>query len=784
LLRRPGFAVTAIVILGTGIAANTAVFSVVDTVLLKPLPYPNPDRLVTVMEASGSKSERASLIAPIRLDDWNRLNRTFEAIGGSYSENVTDTTGDEPDRLVGRRVSPRYFSVFGAKPVIGRTFVPEEEIAGGPAAVVISYGLWSRRFNQGPEVIGRRLILKGEPFTVVGVMPQEFASSNIDIWLPAALAPFLMQMRDARFYSGVGRLKPGVTLAQAQDDLGRVQRDLGQQFPPTDKDWSAEVGDLKEARVGSYRESLVFILAAVTLLLVIAVANISGLMLSQLQVRERELAIRNSIGATRGQLVGTVLREVLLIAIAGVVLGLVLDVWSLRAFRSLFTDLPRSEAFHLDWRALGFASLAGVVSAILFGVWPAFRATRKDLVSVLSHTGRGIARDSRSQHVLVAGQFALSVLLLSGTGLMLRSYYNLQHVELGFDPSHDVTFHVGAAWNEDRNRVGQLQKALVQRFERIPGVVAAGFSNFLPASSATLRSQIRLRENARTDEAGLISVGERSIGGAYTSALSVPILAGTTCPQLEKLDTGTPKALVNRRFGELYGNGQNLVGQHFHWTQDSATTPETEIVGVVGDIREDNLRSTPVPYVYSCLPAGGWPDPEYVVRAQGSPQELSREIRAAVHDVDPTRAIFGMQPLQQELDSTLEQTRLQMGLISMFGGAAIFLAAIGLYGLITLAVTARTKEIGIRLALGAAPRRIVSDVVMQVVWLLGLGTAVGLVLVFAVQRELGSVVFGVSPLDPTTLAAALGVLVIAATLATYLPARRAAKVDPLTAMRD
>jgi putative ABC transport system permease protein len=722
---------------------------------------------------------------------WNQRNRTFEAIAGSYSENLTEISGDEPERLTGRRVSPRYFSVFGAKPLVGRTFTPEEEVTGGPLSAVISYGLWMRRYHQSPNVIGRRLVLKGQgqppqdrAFTIAGVMPAEFANSDIDIWIPAQLSSFLMQMRDARFYSGVGRLKPGVSIAQAHEDLDRVQRDLGQEFPQTDKDWAAMIASLKEARTGSYREPLLFILAAVSLLLLIAVANIAGLMLSQLQMRERELAIRNSIGATRIQVIGTVLREVLLIAFTGVALACMLDVWGLRLLSSVFSTLPRSVEVALDWRALLFASFAGVLSAVLSGVWPAIRATRADVAVVLSHSGRSLAGEGRSQRLLVAGQFALAVLLLSTTGLMLRSYYNLQHVEIGFDPSHELTFHVGAAWNEDRGRVGQMQKNLVEQLEQIPGVLAAGFSNFLPASDATLRYQIQLQEVARTEDSGKISVGERGIGGDYLQALNASVAVGESCPLIDKVTPAAPKALVNRRFADLYSKGRNLVGMHFHWNEDRPDTPATEVVGILADVREDNLRTAPVPYVYSCIVPGGWPDPEYVVRAQGDPRGLVQAIRAAVHDVDSGRAIFGMKSLQEELDSSLDETRLQTGMISAFGIGAVGLAAIGLYGLVTLAVASRTKEIGIRLALGANPARILREVVARVAILLLFGTIAGVVLMLIAQRELRSIIFGVSPLDLLTLGGMLTILLTAAAVATIVPARRAAKTDPLIAMRD
>jgi putative ABC transport system permease protein len=316
LLRRPAYATTAILMLALGIGATTALFSVVDTVLLKPLPYPQPDRLVTVMEASPSKDKKVSLLAPARIEDWNQMNQTFQAVAGSYTENVTDTSGPEPERLAGRRVSPRFFDVYAAAPLIGRTFTHEEDIDGGPSAAVISDGLWIRRYGQDLGVLGKRLVLAGKGYTIVGVMPKELAAPAVDLWIPAQTNPALMRIRQARFYSGIARMKPGVTMPQAQADLARVQSQLGERFPQTDKDWSALVGDLKEQRVGDYRRTLFLVFGAVGMLLLIAVANIAGLTLAQLHQRQREMAIRSSVGASRAQVIAAVMREVLLIAFA------------------------------------------------------------------------------------------------------------------------------------------------------------------------------------------------------------------------------------------------------------------------------------------------------------------------------------------------------------------------------------------------------------------------------------------------------------------------------------
>src|SRR6185503_3644990 len=728
---RPWFTLSAVLILGAGIAATTGVFSVVDTAVLRPLPYPNPDRLVMVLEANTAKSDAAGLLAPVRLEDWNRLNRSFSAISGSYNENMTETSGDLPERLPALRVAPRFFSVYATHAAVGRTPTSEEEAFGGPSAVVISDGFWARRFQRRADVTSQHLMLGGQRYAIVGVMPATFAvgGAGVDLWIPAQFAPGMLAARDARFLTGIGRMKPGVRLAAAQRDLSRVQAELGQAFPRTDKDWSAQLTDLKGARTAQVRQPLLFILGSVGMLLLIALANTAGLMLTHLQRRETELAIRGLLGATRLQVVAAVVQEILIIAAAAVVLASVTDVVLLRMARASLASLPRASELAIDWRALIVASLCGMCAAVVCGALPAWRATRRGIAATVTRIGRGTSSDSRSQRALVGGQIAVATVLLCSTALMLRSYHNLTHEDPGFDAGRSVTFHVGAGWGEDRAAVARMQLELLNAFRNIPGVTNAGFANFLPASNATIRYQVDLGAGAASDRANgrdHLTVGERSITDGYLPALGAHMAAGTTCPNLAVVQANAPKVLVNRRFVQEYAGGRNVVGQLMHWTTDRPTMPASEIVGVVDDVREDNLRTPAVPYVYSCIVAGGWPDPEYVVRTNGNPRALLAAIRGAVHDVAPARAVFGLMTLQDDLDDTLDQTRLQTTVIAAFGLAAVALAVIGLYGLVALAVATRRREIGIRIALGASPRRVVGEVAAHVGWLLAGGAVVGL----------------------------------------------------------
>lgn len=787
LLRRPGYTVTAVLMLVLGIGATTALFSLVDTVLLKQLPYPQADRLVTVMEASPAKDKKLSLMAPGRIEDWNQLNQTFEVIAGSYSENVTDTSGAEPDRLAARRVSPRFFAVYGSQPVLGRTFTKEEEIDGSPTSAVISFGFWTRRYGQAADAIGKRLVLGGKGFTVVGVMPKEFAAPAIDLWVPAQIAPSLMRIREARFFSGVGRMKPGVTIQQAQGDLARVQRQLGEQYPRSDKDWSAMVGDLKEQRVGDYRRTLFLVFGAVGMLLLIAVANIAGLTLAQLHKREREMAIRSSVGASRGQVVSTVMREVLLIALAGAALGGVAAAVGVNMMAKAFADMPRMAELSFDWRALLFAATVSLLGGILFGVIPAVQATRTDLAPVLAESSRSVSGGGGTlQRGLVVAQLAVTVLLLASAGLLLRSYYNLSRTDAGFNTINTITFHVGAAWSEDRPRIGRLQQAILAELERFPGVESAGITNFLPATGATLNYQVTVEGLTQNQENGVFTTGYRNVSPGYLPSLQIPLLAGEWCRSTDTFDFAKPvatKTLVNRRFAEIYGSGQNLIGRHLHFVQASPRALPAEIVGIVGDVKEDGLSAEPAPYIYECQQLGSWPDPEYVARTQGDPASLLRQIPKIVRGLDASRAVFGVKLLDSVVDAALEQPRLNARFVGVFATAAMLLASVGLYSLITLLVTARTREIGVRIALGANPGQIMALVFTGAGWLLATGIGIGLGLTLAAERAIKSALFGVSPLDALTLGGAVLLLAVVSMLAVLLPARRAASIDPLDAIR-
>ena len=786
LRRRPAFLAAAVLTLGLGGGITIAVFALVNTVLVKPLPFPNGEDLVMVYESSPSGRERTSLLAPGRLEEWNRQNQTFVAISGSYSENVTDTSAAEPERLDGRRVAPRFFAVFGMRPLAGRTFVDEEEQANGPGAAMISERFWTRRFARDPSAVGRALVIGGRSYAIVGVMPGAFipgafASAATDVWLPAQFSPFLLRQRNARFLTGVGRLRPGVTVEAGSRDLAAVQAELGRQFPETDARWSSETRPMKDARIGASRKGLVLVFGAVLTLWLIAVANIAGLTLVQVHRRARELAIRAALGASRARVVSTVIREGLLIAFIGGAVAMGLAVWLVSAMPAVLSRTPRINELALDWWIAGAGALTSVFAACVFSLVPALAGTRLGLTRVMAGGSRGVAGGRHQlQRVLVVTQVALSVLLVGSATLLIRSYYNLANVETGFDATNAVTFHVGARWDEDRSRIRLLQQQLIANLQQLPHVQAAGMTNFLPATGATLRYAVTVDGLTGPNADGTMTVGTRMISGGYLRAIRAPLLAGAWCPD----PTTDPKvplsAMVNQRFVDLFAPGQTLVGRQFRIAQ-SANTPFT-IAGIVGNIAEDGHGTSAAPYAYTCVPTGAWPDPEYVVRTLDA-RAFATDLRRIVRELDPARAIFGLRPVQDVVDAALDQPRLDAAMLGFFAGAAVTLAAIGLYSLFMLVVSERAREMAVRLAIGAAPRQVIGLVMSGAGRLLAGGIVLGIVLTAAADRVLRGVLFGVSPLDVGALAAAAVTLALVSLVAVAGPALKAARIAPIEALR-
>ena len=579
-------------------------------------------------------------------------------------------------------------------------------------------------------------------------------------------------------------MRPGVTAAQAQTDLANIQHALGEKYPATDAQWSAVVGDLKEFRTGRAAGAVALLFGAVSLLLVITVSNISSLMLAQLDQRGREIAIRLSIGATRGQIVRSLAKEMTIVAAVAGFGGYALARFSVALMGKLFADTPRIAELAVDTRELVFAMLATAVATIAFGVLPALRATNGATASTLIRTGRGTSGARKSvQQAIVGAQVALTMLLLSGAGLLLRSYYNMSRVEPGFDADErdPVSCGSGMGREPDNHRVDAAAddlRAFANSWR------AGGRDDEFPSRvRRDAAEQYRARGRGGDGRDGQMPVGYRLVSPGYLKALRVPLVAGMWCPELAPGPmAGGQKMMVNRRFVEVYGRGRSVIGKRVGFA--GFGVQDSEIVGVIGDMREDALASPAYPYVYNCASGGAWPDPEYAVRAEKDPRGAINAIRKLVRQVAPGRPIFGVQTLEEALDATLDRPRSDARLLLGFAFAALALAAVGLYGLVAQVVNAGRHDIGVRMALGASPARIVGSVVANAGRLIGIGIIAGAILAMALRPVSRALIFGVSAMDVSDIGLAAGILAAVSVLAALVPARRAAAVDPTDCMRS
>jgi predicted permease len=783
LRHRKGLAFTVILTLMLGIGANSAIFSVVDAVLLQPLPYPEADRLVSIYELNTAQAGATQLVAPPRLEEWNRLNRSFDGIAGRYFENMTDTAGPLPERVETMRTSPRFFSVLGVAPAIGRAPTAQEEAFGGPRIAVVSAGFWRNRMDSSPSAVGRTLVLGGISYTVIAVMPASFRypTATTEIWIPAQSPPFMQQQRRARFYTVVGRLKPGVTLEQAKQDLDAVQARLGEQFPETDKGWASSLVPLKEEQVGGLRRSLWFLLAAVGLVLLAACGNVACLLLADASRREHEVAVRFALGAARRRVVAQLLREGFLLACGGMALGLLVANWGVAALRTAATQLPPATDLHVDVRLVAFTLVIGVATTLLFALAPAAQATRRDPADALARGGRGPAGGRhRLQLLLVGAQVSLAIVLLVGAGLLMRSFMRMQDVSIGIDASNVLTFRMSAQWSEQLAAVVQRQKRTIDRLQAVPGVEAAAFSQTRPvgADFPPAEFQIVGRDNGEHTFAN-----HRSVSAGYFRTLRIPILKGETCSTEPPANVVVTKALVTRAFAERFFPGEDPIG-HAIRSPGMPSGLTSEIIGIVGDVRERGVLRAPEPLVYWCGFSPYWPDTVFLVRTDPARAVSIGQIRAALREIEPNRAVYAVSPLGEMIARSLSQERLNTILIVLFGAMALFLAAMGLYGVLSQLVSSRRREIGVRMALGARPTHIVTSVVAQAATVAGCGIIVGVVGALVLARFMTTLVFGIPARDPLTFAIVPVLLGAVAILTALVPARRAARIDPMTSLRD
>lgn len=779
LAKAPGFTATVVATLALGIGANSAVFSAIYAVVLRPLPFPESDRLVQ-LEQYNPKA-RQPFIAPVRLKDWNRLNTTFQAISGYYAQDSSELSGELPERLTQAFVAPRFLEVWGVAPQLGRNFSPAEEHWGGPAVVLISDRFWRRRFNASPDAIGKRLRLGAQySATIIGVMPASFLfpDRNVDLWSPSAEdAPFA-QRRDLTWYRGIGRLKPGVTLAQARSNLDAVQAGLARQFPQFDAEIFPRVESMKESAIGGVKTSLWILFGSVSLLLLVACSNVAALLLSRAAARRQEISVRFSLGASRVSIAAHLLSEVFLLATAGAVLGLAFAAAANGVFRSLARNLPRVDEIALDWRIVLYSLGCAIAVTLLCGILPAIRGSGREMEGSARATRTSVSGGNRVQFTLVGVQVALAVMLLAGAALLVRSFQQLSRVSPGFDASHILTFEVSSSWGEtgDRKAAKQTVDRIFDGLRSIPGVEAVADGR-LPGVPSDFQVELKLAEGRGETEPKILAQG-RAVSPDYFSTLRIPLLEGELCR--EELTIGT--AMVNQSFASAYFRGSSPVGRHLS-LPGNLYVPPSEIRGVVGDARETGMDHQPVPTVYWCS-SPMQPGTYFMARTHGDPAAMSETIRRTLHSIEPLRSVHNVRPLADQISDAYSENRLRTILLAFFASAAILLACVGLYGTISYVVNVRRREVGLRLALGAMRSRIVRQFVAQGLLVSALGSVAGLAAAAVLTRLMARMLYGVSPDDPVMLASAVAIVLVVSALASVLPAVRAARLDPARVLRE
>ena len=795
LLKTPGFTLVAIFTIAFGIGANTAIFSVVNAVLLRPLPYRSAERIVAIQEIS--KEGKRIQVTPANFLDWRAQNTVFEHLSAILTRTANLAGENEAERIDIAMTSADFFDVFGAQPQHGRLFLPDDEKAGHDAIVVISHALWQQRYGADAGIVGKPITLDGATYTVAGVAPVGFQyPDKTEVWLPPfRLAPALNQTMDVTqvrgfgFLSAVALLKPGVDLQQAKDEMENITARLREQYPETNNNRFNRVVTLHTHLVGDTSTVLWLLLGAVCLVLLIACANVANLMLVRATGRQKEIAIRTALGASRLRLVRQLLTESVMLSAAGGVIALLLAWQGVHLLTQLLPKgFPRLQDIGLDLKVLGFTILVSLVTGIVFGFAPAWQVSRADVNESLKENARGAAGGARNRlrSLFVVGEVALSLVLMVGAGLLLRSFLQLQSVTTGFDSHNVLTFRLspsGTNFKQDPQFIAYY-KQVEERLRSIPGVETVGAINTLPlVKGPTLAFLIEGRPPLPVDQ--WPHANYRSVSPDYFSAMSIPVVQARGLVETDGADRPLV-AVINQAAADNYFEGEYPVGKRigFGGTDRNKQPVWFEIVGVVANVRSIELQEEPMPEVYlSCLQ-----DPfsamSFVIRTQIEPAGLAATVREAAQDVDRGQPVADIRTMENIVSESVTQPRFNLTLLGIFASIALILSAAGVYGVTSYTVAQRTHELGIRVALGARQSDILRLVVGQGMMLALIGIGIGLAATSVLTRLMASLLFGVNPSDPVTFATIALLLGGVSLLACYLPARRAARVDPMVALRS
>jgi predicted permease len=784
LRKNPGFTLVVVLVLGLGIGANTAIFSVVNTVLLKPLDYSEPDRIVTVASLNMQRGTSYQVSAP-DFRDWRDQSDSFEAFAYHTGGETSVTVGTEAEYATVMAVTPGFFRVFGVDAIRGRLLTADEEKQGGPLAAVISYAFWQRRFQGSAQALGGTVSFGQRTFNVVGVLPPSFRyPATSDVWYSAATTPETTS-RTAHNYRVIARLKPGVTVAQAQTQMEAIATRLREQYPEN-KYKSVAVTQLQENLTRKVKPTLILLLTAVGVILLIACANVANLLLAKATSRTREVAIRAAVGASRARVIWLLVQESAVLSLAGAAVGVVLAIWGIQALVALApANVPRVADVRIDTTVLGFTLLLSLLASVLFGLAPAIHASRIDLNDALKQSGgRAVTGGSnRLRGVLVAAEIALSVVLLSGAGLLIKSFLQLSRADLGFKPGKLLVLHtsVPASGDEGRRRAVRFYEELLPQLRSLPGVTAAGASFGLPSRKLSNGAyDVQGRPPAKPGE--WPQAGFHLASPGYFAALGVPVKAGRDFDESDNATTTNLSVIVNEAFVRQTFPNQNPLGQRIRCGLDRPDW--MTIIGVVGDVRESSPGQKPVAEIYMPYPQHPGPAAAMtiVLRTPLDPMSLAEAARRKVRGLR-TDVPVRFTTMEATLAEAVASPRFQTLLVGIFAGVAIVLALTGLYGVMACIVSQRVMEIGIRLALGARRADVLSLVLTQGMRLVGIGIVIGLAAAFASTRLMRSLLYEVGPADPLTYAGVTALLILTAAVAIYIPAWRASKVDPLVALR-
>jgi putative ABC transport system permease protein len=803
LIKTPGFTFVAIVTVALAIGANTTVFSLVNALLIRPLPYKNPQKLVLLWEKFSAQGlDRIPVSAP-EYFDYEKEIKSLEIAGFDYTD-LNLTAGEMPERIAGAVVTPSLFPVLGVEPIRGRTFTRNEFGEGNDNVVVISERLWKRRFNSDPEFVGKQLSLNGRSFTVIGIMSAKFQfplplfnvqggtfGQQVDIWKPIAFTKNELESRGSRSYGIVGRLKPGVSLSQAQAELDTIIAAWFARFPDSYDPATRFGGTLykfHEQVVGGMQTALVILLGAVALVLLIACANLTTMLLARAGAREREFAIRVALGAGPARLLRQMLTESVLLALIGGTAGALLAIWGLDLLRSIGSHtVPRIAEANLDLRVLLVTLVASVVTGILFGLVPALASAKPELTEALKEGGRGSttgARRNRVRNALVISEVALAVVLLVGASLLLKSFARLQNVDPGFEPRNVLTMEISlpVAKYARGKPVTDFYAEMIRRVQALPGVEAASLTSILPLSGTNSDNSFAIEGRDPVQEKVFPDEEIRSVTDSYFKVLKVPLVQGRFFDERDNADT-PPVVIINQAFARKWFPNQDAIGKKITFDDPRKPDPKwVTIVGSVGDIRHQGLEVEAKPEYYLPHPQNPYRGMILAVRSKQDPRSLAESIRREIRQLDPEIPAANVRTLEDVASDSIAPRRLSVVLISVFAAVALVLASVGIYGVMSFLVVQRTHEIGVRMALGAQRADVLRLVVGHGMKLVLIGSAIGLLGALISTRALSAMLYRVGVFDLTSFAGVTVALALVALLASYLPALRATRADPMIAL--